>query len=121
MNSNWMKLVSRAAIGVFAALLMAPVLQAVAAPSADSSQNNGAATIAKRVVSDSWITAKVKSELLADNVSKGLKVDVDTSHGVVTLKGALPTEASIKHVTQLAMKVEGVKRVDSSDLVLAKP
>ncbi|PIQ10433.1 MAG: hypothetical protein COW48_04015 [Hydrogenophilales bacterium CG17_big_fil_post_rev_8_21_14_2_50_63_12] len=73
----------------------------------------------KRVVSDSWITTKVKSGLLADNISKGVDVSVKTLHGVVVLKGALANQDAIDHVKDVAAKVKGVKSVDTSALTIA--
>lgn len=72
----------------------------------------------KRVVSDSWITTKVKSELLADSLTKGFDVSVETINGVVVLKGDLANEAAIQHVKSLAEKVDGVKGVDASGLTV---
>ncbi len=73
----------------------------------------------KRVVSDSWITTKVKSEMLADSVSKGFDVSVETVHGVVVLKGTLANQDAIDHVKDIAEKVDGVKSVDTSALTVA--
>lgn len=73
----------------------------------------------KQTASDSWITTKVKSELLADSVSKGLDIKVETTHGVVVLTGILATEDAIKHVKDVAAKVEGVKSVDISGLFVS--
>jgi hyperosmotically inducible protein len=73
----------------------------------------------KRVASDSWITTKVKSEILADSVSKGFEVDVKTIHGVVVLKGSLANKDAIEHVKDIAEKVKGVKSVDTSALIVA--
>lgn len=73
----------------------------------------------KRVVSDSWITTKVKSEILANSLTKGFDVSVKTSHGVVMLKGTLANEAAVEHVKSIAEKVEGVKSVDTSELKVA--
>jgi hyperosmotically inducible protein len=73
-------------------------------------------TKSKRVISDSWITTKVKSKVLADSVSKGVDVSVKTLHGVVVLSGSLPNQDAIEHVKDIAAKVEGVKSVDISDL-----
>ncbi|MEO7208019.1 MAG: BON domain-containing protein [Steroidobacteraceae bacterium] len=70
----------------------------------------------KRAVSDSWITTKVKSEILADSLSKGFDVNVETVHGVVVLKGSLASQGAINHVKNIAEKVEGVKSVDASGL-----
>ena len=73
----------------------------------------------KRAVSDSWITTKVKSDILADSVSKGFDVGVETIHGVVVLKGVLANQDAIDHVKDIAGKVEGVKSVDTSALTVA--
>jgi hyperosmotically inducible protein len=71
---------------------------------------------AERVVSDSWITTKVKSELLAASVNKGVRVHVKTLHGVVALKGKLPSQGAIDQYKLTAEKVRGVKSVDTSGL-----
>src|SRR5580693_3739688 len=70
----------------------------------------------ERVGSDSWITTKVKSEILADSVSKGFDVHVKTLNGVVMLSGVLPNDDAVAHVKDLAEKVEGVKSVRASQL-----
>ncbi|MHB8623654.1 MAG: BON domain-containing protein [Sulfuricaulis sp.] len=72
----------------------------------------------KRAVSDSWITTKVKSEILADSVSKGFDVSVKTIHGVVVLKGSLANQDAIDHVKDIAGKVDGVKSVDTAGLTV---
>jgi hyperosmotically inducible periplasmic protein len=70
----------------------------------------------ERIGSDSWITTKVKSEILGDSVSKGFDVHVKTIHGVVELSGTLRNEDAIAHVKDLAERIEGVKSVDISGL-----
>jgi len=70
----------------------------------------------ERVGSDSWITTKVKSAILADSISKGFKVSVKTVNGVVMLSGVLPNDDAVTHVKDLAGKVEGVKSVRASRL-----
>jgi len=75
-----------------------------------------AVATSERVGSDSWITTKVKSEILADSVSKGFKVSVKTVNGVVMLSGVLPNDDAVAHVKDLAEKVEGVKSVRASQL-----
>jgi hyperosmotically inducible periplasmic protein len=70
----------------------------------------------EREGSDSWITTKVKSEIMADSVSKGFKVSVKTVNGVVMLSGVLPNDDAVAHVKDLAEKVEGVKSVKASQL-----
>ena len=73
----------------------------------------------KRVASDSWITTKVKSEMLADSLSKGVDVSVKTLGGVVVLKGVLASQDAIDHVKGIAAKVKDVKSVDTSGLTIA--
>jgi hyperosmotically inducible periplasmic protein len=86
--------------------------------SSPSSSGSMHKTVAKteRVGSDSWITTKVKSEIMADSVSKGFKVSVKTVNGVVMLSGVLPNDDAVAHVKDLAEKVEGVKSVKTSQL-----
>jgi hyperosmotically inducible protein len=83
-----------------------------------ASQGSAHKTMAttERVGSDSWITTKVKSEIMADSVSKGFKVSVKTVNGVVMLSGVLPNDDAVAHVKDLAEKVEGVKSVKASQL-----
>lgn len=88
-------------------------------PTASNSMEPRAHQVAmhtERAVSDSWITTKVKSELLADSVSKGFDVNVTTKNGVVMLSGNLANNDAIDHVKDIASKVDGVKSVDTSGL-----
>jgi len=84
-------------------------------PASQGSAHKAMATT-ERVGSDSWITTKVKSEIMADSVSKGFKVSVKTVNGVVMLSGVLPNDDAVAHVKDLAEKVEGVKSVKASQL-----
>jgi hyperosmotically inducible periplasmic protein len=74
---------------------------------------------AAQAMSDTWITTKVKSVLLADSDAQGFDVKVDTKDGVVTLEGTLATQEAVDHVKMLAADVEGVERVDSAALTVA--
>ena len=68
---------------------------------------------------DSWITIKVKYKLMAYNPRQAFKVDVSTVNGVVILRGTLPDEQDVQHVTQLARQVEGAKSVDAAALTVS--
>jgi len=98
-----------------AALMACAAAAHAATPEAPTSMEKTEKNVEK-AVSDSWITTKVKSEILANSVSKGFKVNVKTKAGVVTLKGKLPTQDSIDLVKMIAEKVKGVKSVDVSGL-----
>lgn len=71
---------------------------------------------AERVGSDSWITTKVKSELVGDTGKRGFDVHVKTLHGVVVLNGSLPSEQDVREVRDIARHVEGVRDVDTTEL-----
>lgn len=109
------------------ALFMTALATALGAGQAYAAGNDGGSTSfrgstvrkTERVVSDSWITTKVKSELMADAGTKAFDVSVKTDHGVVGLTGALPTQDSIDQVKHIAEKVKGVKSVDASALTVA--
>jgi len=73
----------------------------------------------ERVMSDSWITTKVKSEILKSSLAKGFDVKVTTLHGIVTLKGTLTSSDVVDQVKAIAAKVKGVQSVDASTLVVA--
>lgn len=68
--------------------------------------------------SDTWITTKVKSELLADSLSKGFEIEVNTVEGVVSLDGRVKDLSSIAHVQRIALGVKGVTEVDITGLML---
>lgn len=73
---------------------------------------------AKQGVSDDWITTKVKSDLMADSLTKGFDVKVITTNGVVVLSGKLANQDAIDHVKDVTEKVDGVKSVDVSHLII---
>ncbi|VVE82552.1 BON domain-containing protein [Pandoraea sputorum] len=93
----------------------------VPAMAADSSMASDAkADIhrSERVMSDSWITTKVKSELLANSIGDGTSVSVKTTHGVVSLSGMLDSRDAVNDAKRIAGHVQGVKRVDSARLTV---
>jgi hyperosmotically inducible protein len=84
---------------------------------ADSAE--ATATRAGESVDDAWITTKVKSALLADPQTQGLKIDVDTQQGVVSLSGKIGSTAEHKQAVEVASGIDGVKAVDDTGLVVA--
>ena len=71
-------------------------------------------------VGDTWITTKVKTELLADTAVKGTDINVSTENGVVTLAGVLDNQAAIDKAITIAKNVKGVTSVDTRALKLRK-
>ena len=70
-----------------------------------------AADRAGEVISDAAITTAVKSKFLADSDVSGLKIDVDTTDGIVTLKGTVATPAEKRRAMEIAKETNGVKSV----------
>jgi osmotically-inducible protein OsmY len=69
----------------------------------DGSNNN---------VVDPWVTTKVKTKILADDLLDKTEINVDTDRdGVVTLKGYVPTAAAETRALELARTTEGVRKV----------
>ncbi|MBL8286489.1 MAG: BON domain-containing protein [Rubrivivax sp.] len=66
---------------------------------------------------DVGITTQVKSALMADSVIGGLKIDVDTHNGRVTLRGNAPDAAARDKAGELAKGIEGVSGVDNQLLI----
>jgi hyperosmotically inducible protein len=83
-------------------------------PDADTKIDDKAAAAADRtgvVVTDAAITSAVKAKLLADTTVGGLKIDVDTNDGVVTLTGDVASKAEANEAVRLARGTEGVRSV----------
>lgn len=67
---------------------------------------------------DTWITTKVKSSLLADSDVSGLDIEVETVNGVVTLSGQVDQQTQITEATRIAREIEGVTDVRTTALTV---
>ena len=65
-------------------------------------------------IDDATITTRVKTALLNDPVVGGLRIDVDTFKGVVTLSGRVKTKEEEAKAIALARQIGGVKDVKST-------
>lgn len=61
--------------------------------------------------SDAGLTASIKSKLLADATVGGLRIDVDSQNGVVTMTGEVKSQAEKDQALRLARETEGVASV----------
>lgn len=59
-------------------------------------------------MSDSAVTAKVKSALLEEKSLKSTDISVETSNGVVTLSGFLNSQAKLKPRLKLPVTLKGL-------------
>lgn len=64
-------------------------------------------------ITDTALTAKLKTELLADGELKHSDISVTTNNGVVILTGTVPTQAESDHASALVQKADGVKTVSN--------
>jgi osmotically-inducible protein OsmY len=65
-------------------------------------------------IDDATITTRVKTALLNDPDVGGLRIDVDTFKGVVTLSGRVKSQKEEQTAVALARKVGGVTDVKST-------
>jgi osmotically-inducible protein OsmY len=65
-------------------------------------------------IDDATITTRVKTSLLNDPDIGGLRIDVDTFKGVVTLSGRVKTREDEAKAVALARKIGGVNEVKST-------
>jgi len=62
-------------------------------------------------VTDSWLTLKTKLALLADERVSSNEVSVKTVKGVITLHGKVASAEEQKAAEEIALKIEGQKKV----------
>ena len=60
---------------------------------------------------DTTITTRVKTAMLNDPAVGGLRIDVDTFKGVVTLSGGVKSQAEKDQAVALARQIDGVVEV----------
>ena len=77
----------------------------------------GEVTKAKEATSDTWITTKVKSDLLTEKGIPGTDIKVETNKGVVTLSSDVEISESQKATAvAITKKIKGVKAVSADGL-----
>ena len=87
--------------------LIIGVLIAILGGCANAGQKTG------EYIDDSWITSKVKSQMLADKTVKGTNITVNTTKGVVTLSGTAGSQEESDKAAEIARNVQGVKDVEN--------
>lgn len=65
-------------------------------------------------VDDVRITSSIQSKYFLDDLVKGRRINVDTSQGVVTLRGEVTSESERAQALLLARTTEGVQRVEDN-------
>jgi len=71
----------------------------------------GCGTTVGETIDDTTITTRVKTAMLNDPAVGGLRIDVDTFKGAVTLSGRVKSEAEKQQAISLARGINGVTEV----------
>jgi len=103
-------------IGVATGLAVAAAVSTVVTGCAGDATTRSTGTY----IDDTAISAKVKTELLADKGVKGTEVNVRTYDGEVQLSGFVDDSAQKRRAVEVARAVPGVKDV-RDDLVVKVP
>jgi len=69
---------------------------------------------------DLWITSAAKMRLMANSETPALEINVDTSDGVVTLFGTVPSEGAKQAASDEVRKVGGVKSLNNDLQIVAE-
>ena len=85
----------------------------------DSHAAHGAQHDSSQPGSDTWITTKVKADLLVSSGTPGTDISVETKEGVVWLTGNVANKAEHDKAVAKARMIEGVKSVNASNLKVA--
>ncbi len=67
-------------------------------------------------VDDTWITTKVKADLLTSSNVPGTEIKVETVNGTVTLSGTVSTQAEKDKAVKTAKGIKGVRTVEAGAL-----
>jgi hyperosmotically inducible periplasmic protein len=72
------------------------------------------------VVTDGWISTRIKTKFMGDESLRASDIKVDTNDHVVTLTGAVPNATARQKAVEMAKDVEGVHRVIDKLKVVGK-
>jgi hyperosmotically inducible protein len=73
----------------------------------------------KTPINDSWLTSKIKIALFADARVKGREINVETTQGLVMIRGKVDTDAAKQAAEGIAKGIDGVKTVKNDLQVIA--
>lgn len=73
----------------------------------------------KTAMNDSWITAKTKIALFADSRVKGSEIKIETTQGLVMIRGKVDSDAVKQTAEGIAKGIDGVKSVKNELQVVA--
>ena len=104
-------------LSIRAVFIIVGMISAFALTACGSSPHSRTTGVA---VDDAWITSKVKSSLISDNLVSGTDVSVETYQGRVMLSGFVDAESQMDRAVEIAKSVEGVKKVENKLVLKSK-
>jgi len=110
---------NRTTLRVLAAALLAGAMGTAIADNPDNKERDDRKMTEResdQPVNDTWITTKVKADLLTTSDVSGLELNVETVNGVVSLTGDVDSQEEADKAIAVARGIEGVSRVDSSGI-----
>ncbi len=112
LRKSWLLGASLPAVMLASGMALSPAHAGYDKKDDDRSESRSAG----EVVTDGWITTKVKSKLVADQEVSGFDISVETRDKVVYLSGEVEDQSQVSHAIELAEDIEGVERVDATSL-----
>ena len=73
----------------------------------------------KTPITDTWLTAKTKIALFADARVKGSEINVETSQGLVMIRGKVDSDEAKQAAEEITAGIDGVKSVRNELQVVA--
>lgn len=110
-----MKLIEMTVAAVMSTAVVIGVGSLSGCASSETSRSTGA------YVDDAGITGKVKTDLIADPVTKAHEIHVDTYRGHVQLNGFVDTAEQKSRAQEIASRVPGVVAVQNNLAVKPEP
>jgi hyperosmotically inducible protein len=109
---------NRANMNRWALLALLPLCAAASMATAKNppTENKDGRTDSHQPGTDTWITTKVKADLLATEHVPGMEIKVETVNGTVMLSGTVNKQAEKDRAVAVARGIEGVKQVDAANL-----
>jgi hyperosmotically inducible protein len=73
----------------------------------------------KTPITDAWLTSKIKIALFADARVKGSEINVETSHGLVMIRGKVDSDEAKQAAEGITKGINGVKSVKNELQIVA--
>lgn len=107
-------------ISATTALLVAGVVSSPIAFAQDHqahpAKDHAATADSEQPVSDTWITTKLKADLLTTSDIPATDIKVETVNGVVSLSGTVQSQAQADKAVDVAKMIKGVRDVNAAQL-----